>query len=78
MKQTIETLPLYAKSVALTLVLIAIAACTNVTGGQSAQLKADPNLCETYEMQEILKSDSNAERLRKLRENTYFHGECSQ
>lgn len=67
---------------ALATVAVVITACTNprpVSGLQDSSSGNNGNhgFCETYQMQEIEASDSNDERLKKLRENTFFQGQCS-
>lgn len=56
---------------------IIVSACSNPRPEMNITNKTESNFCESYEMQEILPSDSNEERLQKLRENTYFQGVCS-
>lgn len=66
---------------ALATVAVVITACTNprpITSPDSSQEDTrHSGFCETYKMQEIEASDSNDERLKKLRENTFFQGQCS-
>ena len=63
---------------ALATVAIIISACSNPRPEMNLGTeKADSSFCDSYEMQEILQGDSNDERLKKLRENTYFQGVCS-
>lgn len=64
-------------TLALATVAIVIAACSNPRPEAGLIEKAESSFCESYKMQEILPSDSNEERLKKLRENTYFQGVCS-
>ncbi|UNM95504.1 hypothetical protein MMG00_12900 [Ignatzschineria rhizosphaerae] len=62
---------------ALATVAIVVSACSNPRPDINYGEKAESGYCESYEMKEILPSDSNDERLKKLRENTYFQGVCS-
>ena len=59
-----------------TISLITVA-CSNPRPTGDIQNKTESSFCENYEMKEILPSDSNHQRLEKLRENTYFQGVCS-
>ncbi len=71
----------YFRTIMMTFVLataaIVVSACSNPRPEMNVINKAESNFCESYEMQEILPSDSNEKRLQKLRENTYFQGVCS-
>lgn len=71
----------YFRVILMTFILataaIIVSACSNPRPGMNITNKTESNFCESYEMQEILPSDSNEERLQKLRENTYFQGVCS-
>ena len=62
---------------ALATVAIITVACSNPRPNVEFNNKTESNFCNDYEMQEIETSDSNKERLKKLRENTYFQGQCS-
>lgn len=62
---------------ALATVAIIISACSNPRPEVGFTDKTESSFCDSYEMQEILQGDSNDERLKKLRENTYFQGVCS-
>lgn len=63
---------------ALATVAIIVSACSNPRPEMNISTeKAGTSFCESYEMQEILSNDNNDERLKKLRENTYFQGVCS-
>lgn len=63
---------------ALATVVVVITACTNPRPTASPDSQdSNSGFCETYKMQEIDVSDSNDERLKKLRENTFFQGKCS-
>lgn len=64
-------------TVVLVLVAVITVACSNPRPDGNFNNKTESNFCNDYEMQEIETSDSNEERLRKLRENTYFQGKCS-
>lgn len=61
---------------ALATIAIVVVACTNPRPGNSGD--SEPaSYCDSYQMQEINESDSNSERIRKLRENLAFQQECS-
>lgn len=61
-----------------TVALIAVA-CSNprpvIDAVDSPEMK--DHFCDRYKMQIIQSGDSNEERIRKLRENTYFQRICS-
>ena len=65
----------------MTVVLVTVAiitvACSNPRPEVGFTDKTESSFCDSYEMQDISPSDSNDERLKKLRENTYFQGVCS-
>ena len=62
---------------ALATVAIITVACSNPRPEMQGPVKANAGFCETYKMQVIENSDSNEERLRKLKENTNFQRICS-
>lgn len=62
---------------ALATVAIITVACSNPRPEMQGPVKANAGFCETYKMQVIENSDSNEERLRKLKANTNFQRICS-
>lgn len=60
-----------------TLATISIA-CSNPRPEMQGPTKSNVSFCDDYKMQEIYPSDSNNERIKKLQENTYFHGVCTK
>lgn len=56
---------------------VVLVACSQPRPGEmQGPTKSSANFCKSYEMQEIYQDDSNDEKLRKLRDNTYFQGVC--